>query len=136
MTWMAYNVPPMIVNIIIAWIYLVIVFFGLPWGKQKGPNLGSKDKVEKLLREKYRALGPMTFHEISVLILFVFVVILWLFRQPKFMDGWADLLPGADIGDSTAAMLVVFLLFVVPKDLNFLLKGWIWTENPLKEVSF
>lgn len=121
---MAYNVPPMIVNIIIAWVYLVLVYFGLPGSKKsKSLSLGNRKSVEKLLLEKYRGLGPMSFHEIAVLILFIFVVLLWLFRQPRFMDGWADALPGADIGDSTAAMLVVFLLFVVPRDYNFLLHG-------------
>ncbi|OXA52782.1 hypothetical protein Fcan01_12499 [Folsomia candida] len=123
-TWMAFNVPPMIVNIIIAWMYLVVIYFGLPGSKKsKSLSLGNRKSVERLLKEKYRALGPMTFHEIAVLILFIFVVLLWLFRQPKFIEGWADLLPGAEIGDSTAAMLVVFLLFVIPKDYNFLRQG-------------
>lgn len=123
-SWMAFNVPPMIVMLFIAWAYLVVVFIGFPGSKKnKSFSLGNSKNVYKLLQSKYQALGPMTFHEIAVLILFVFVVMLWLFRDPKFINGWADLLPGADIGDSTAAMLIVFLLFVVPKDINFLTTG-------------
>jgi len=32
----------------------------------------------------------MTFHEGSVLILFVIVVLLWFFRKPEFIPGWAE----------------------------------------------
>jgi sodium-dependent dicarboxylate transporter 2/3/5 len=125
---MAFNIPVMIVLLVIAWAYLVLVFFGFPGSKKSQRfSLGSKSNVERMLRQKYAALGPTTFHEIAVFILFVIVVLLWLFREPKFIKGWADLLTGADIGDSTAAMLIVFLLFVVPKDINFFLHGKLTT---------
>jgi sodium-dependent dicarboxylate transporter 2/3/5 len=125
---MAYNVPPMLVNVLIAWLYLIFLFVLLPrWRGGGGLGLNASKStqtaVSSLLRSKYNALGPMTFHEIGVSLLFLFVVGLWLFREPKFMSGWADLLPAVEIGDSTAAMLVVFLLFVVPRDPMSLLKG-------------
>ena len=44
-----------------------------------------------ILRRKHNALGPMTFHETVVLVLFNFLLLLWIFRSPGFMTGWADL---------------------------------------------
>jgi len=46
--------------------------------------------VREVISVKYEELGPMTFHEGSVLILFIIVVILWFFRKPEFIPGWAE----------------------------------------------
>ena len=32
----------------------------------------------------------MTFHEAAVLFLFVSLVALWFFRDPKFVEGWGN----------------------------------------------
>ncbi|ODM98912.1 Solute carrier family 13 member 2 [Orchesella cincta] len=123
-TWMAFNVPPMIVNVLIAWVYLVLVFFGVSGrGKDKTTaRMMSKDNqrdVERMLKEKYKGLGPISFHEAAVAVLFLFAVSLWFFKEPKFMPGWSDLITTShdfNIGDSTAAMLIVMLLFILPKN--------------------
>lgn len=47
--------------------------------------------VRKVLRNKYNELGPMTFHEFAVLIIFLLCVALWFFRDPQFIPGWAEL---------------------------------------------
>ena len=71
----------------------------------------------------------MTYEEKSVSFTFLMLVCLWFFRHPGFMEGWGDLL--ADkydinaefaISDSTSAVVVVGLLFVLPKkvlNMNF-----------------
>lgn len=51
--------------------------------------------VKKLIQRKYDELGAMTFHEIATLILFIACVLLWFFRDPQFITGWAELLPAA-----------------------------------------
>jgi len=118
---MAYTVPPMLVNVAIAWGYLVVLFFGLPcFKKNSASSEMNKKNVSKMLRDKYNALGPMSFHELAVFVLFLMVVCLWLFRDPRFMPGWGEQIKGVKVGDSTAAMLTVVLLFVVPKDISFL----------------
>jgi len=98
-TWMVYNIPPMAVNVAICWLYLVIYYIGVPdwmcfWRKynekRRLEQEGEKQKqkiVEKVLEEKYKALGAMSFHEIAVLTLFCLIVLLWLFREPRFMVG-------------------------------------------------
>ena len=44
-------------------------------------------QVEEVMKEKYKALGPISTHEVSILICFVIVILLWFFRQPLFMTG-------------------------------------------------
>jgi di/tricarboxylate transporter len=128
-TWMAYNVPPMLVNVVISWAYLVVIYYGFPpwvffWRKHRKEQLDSDDeseshnRVARILREKYNALGRMTFHETAVFFLFIAIVLLWLFREPKFISGWAEHISSTDVGDSTAALFIVLLLFVIPRDLE------------------
>lgn len=48
-------------------------------------------KIRDMLLKKYQELGAITFHEITVLVLFVILISLWMFRDPKFMPGWGSL---------------------------------------------
>ena len=52
-------------------------------------------EVKRLIRRKYKDLGPMTFHEGAVLFLFIGCVLLWFFRDPQFITGWSELLHDA-----------------------------------------
>jgi len=122
----------MLINVLIAWVYLTLVFFGGPtwlrFGRDKAAATGgrsekNRDNVTKLLKQKYKDLGPMTFHEKWVGGLFLLVVMLWLFRDPKFIKGWKEYILSADVGDSTAAMLVVLLLFVIPNSMSYFRGG-------------
>jgi hypothetical protein len=45
----------------------------------------------------------------------------YFFRDPRFMPGWDEKIEGAEIGDATAAVLGVLLMFIIPKDLSFIL---------------
>ncbi|OXA59851.1 Sodium-dependent low-affinity dicarboxylate transporter 1 [Folsomia candida] len=126
-TWMAYNIPPMMVNIAFSFIYLVVMYLGVPdwvyfWRKQKStPNSDETEalnRVARVLEEKRRLLGKTSFHESAVFALFLIIVALWLFREPKFMKGWAEHISDADIGDSTAALFVVILLFIIPRNIE------------------
>ena len=74
----------------------------------------------------------MTYEEKSVSVVFVILVSLWFFRAPGFMTGWGNLLsdkfntdPLKDItiSDSTAAMIIVALLFTLPKEVKIICLG-------------
>lgn len=62
--------------------------------KKRETKKKTSEEQAKIVREvisvKYEELGPMTFHEGSVLILFIIVVLLWFFRKPEFIPGWAE----------------------------------------------
>ena len=82
---------------------------------------GGRDKdVIKVIRQKFKDLGPMTFHEAAVLVLFIICVLLWFFRDPGFISGWAELFGNArNVDDATAVMLIVLLLFAIPSKPTF-----------------
>ena len=89
-------------------------------------------RVKQVLRHHLKELGPMTYEEKSVSVVFVILVSLWFFRAPGFMTGWGNLLadkfnsdPSKDItiSDSTAAMIIVALLFTLPKEVNIIYLG-------------
>ncbi|KAJ9589617.1 hypothetical protein L9F63_017202, partial [Diploptera punctata] len=122
-SWMIFGTPVMIVNMIAAWLWLQFLFMGLFRRKKDEKDQISKDHIKRardVIEIKYKELGPMTFHEGSVLVLFIIVVFLWFFRQPEFIPGWAELIASVEIADATPVMLIVFLLFVLPANLDFL----------------
>ena len=73
------------------------------------------------MQSHYNALGDMSLHEWSVVVAFSALILLWFFRQPKFMYGWGDSLTRmtdrktqSTVADATPAMLMVILVFVLP----------------------
>ncbi|CAG2165662.1 unnamed protein product [Oppiella nova] len=60
------------------------------------------------------------FKEAAVTILFVLLVLLWFFRQPEIITGWADAIDGSKgtIKDATPAILISVLFFIIPANLS------------------
>lgn len=120
-SWMMINVPAMLINTFITWLWLLLV---LRRFKCRSEDLTSEDdkgtgnKIRVMLRKKYQELGPMSYHESTVLVLFVILISLWMFRDPKFVPGWGSLF-SKKIGDSVPVLLVIFVLFILPAKLNF-----------------
>ena len=75
-------------------------------------------------------MGPMSYEEKTLIICFLLLSMLWFFRSPGFMIGWGDYTENKyqtqsdgqqlSIADATAAVLVMILLFVLPKEVNLL----------------
>lgn len=62
---------------------------------RKNFGIGGQAQEEKqaafqVIQTENRLLGPMTFAEKAVTILFVLLVVLWFTREPGFFLGWAD----------------------------------------------
>ena len=95
--WMLYAVPGMLVCVFICWVWLQLWF--LDFGKRPsaicrswfGKGDGESERaVRGVIKKRLEEIGGMSFHEGSVLFLFVSLVSLWFFRDPGFMTGWGN----------------------------------------------
>lgn len=111
-SWMLFGVPTAIVMLVCLWIYLVYVVFRVPTTGWQADRT--------FLTQQLQELGPMSRPERRVLLLFSLTVVLWMFREdlplgPITLPGWVHLFPvPANIKDSTVAMGMATLLFVIP----------------------
>lgn len=137
-TWMATSVPAMIVNIIIAWVWLQIVYLPKIFCRKShqlapitsanesesnkiGQTTQESKRVQRVIRARYEELGPISWREIQVAVIFVLLILAWISRSPRFVPGWASLLNLTDangkstaVTDSTVVILAVLILFVLP----------------------
>ncbi|XP_020277869.1 protein I'm not dead yet-like isoform X2 [Pseudomyrmex gracilis] len=124
-SWMLYSVPPMLLMGILTWLWLQVMYMGLfrPESKDaRAIDIGQQGEqvAASVIQKRYKELGPISWHESSVGILFIIVVLLWFFRNPGFMPGWAAYVTNLRVKDSTAAMCVTILFFFIPSKLDFL----------------
>ncbi|XP_073948002.1 tricarboxylate transporter protein I'm not dead yet isoform X2 [Choristoneura fumiferana] len=121
---MLYSTPPMILMQILVWFSLQVTYMGM-----FRPNSEAAKKVNmasgstttmKVIKEKYRNLGPVTFHEKASGFLFILAVFLYIFRKPGFMPGWADVLTTMKVKDGVTSMFIVVLMFILPMSVEFL----------------
>jgi sodium-dependent dicarboxylate transporter 2/3/5 len=119
-SWMQYATIPMLINLVICWLWLQLWYLGLPdipqvlrrkkiccqkkglpsqQGHANDPSQESikknqestrEDQVRKIIYHQYQSLGPINFHQVAVFILFAILIFLWFFREPQFMPGWGD----------------------------------------------
>ncbi len=110
--WMMVGVPIVAIMIPLAWAYLVYLASDI------GRSRLSIDR--NLVGDQLRRLGPMTGPERRVLAVFSLTALLWMFRRNLDLGsveilGWAALLPEPSlVGDSTVAIAMALLLFVLP----------------------
>ncbi|XP_045487345.1 protein I'm not dead yet-like [Pieris rapae] len=126
----AFAIPYMLLMEGAMYIYLIIVYFGFLRPKSaaaqraKVPQSGI-EAAEKVVNEDYKNLGTITFWEIMVILLFVLAICLFFCRSPQIFPGWGDQLSNyfnlgnkKFVGDSSAAMFVGFLMFLLPSTLE------------------
>ncbi|KAB7499348.1 Solute carrier family 13 member 4 [Armadillidium nasatum] len=122
-TWMAFNLPLTLICLCVTWIWLQFLYFGLRRDKSfDSKECEKKEIINKYLKNRYKSLGEVSFHEGVTLILVLLLIILWVFRKPGYGYGWGNLLetlygPDSEVSDACAVMLVVFVMFVIPANL-------------------
>merc|ERR1712180_397491 len=95
--WFVYAFPQMLLFLVIGWLYLQTMFLGIGFKhlcfcfRLKKRNKTKGKELYAVMQKQYEELGPMSWAEKSTLGMFIALVCLWFFREPKFMPGWGDL---------------------------------------------
>ncbi|MBM4171134.1 MAG: SLC13/DASS family transporter [Ignavibacteria bacterium] len=131
--WMMFGVPLSITMLIITWIVLTKVFYRT----DKSLLL---DKV--IIRNEKVKLGKMSFEEKAVLIVFFITSFLWVFRTDIDLGfwkipGWSNLFTFANlIDDSTIAILMTIVLFVIPSLSSEKKYSFILVHEDIKKIPW
>ena len=117
-SWLLVGTPVVLIFIPIIGLLLTRVLFRLPAG-------GGAESTEFLNQERL-AQGAITTRERRVMVVFLVVGFLWVFRGSSAMPGWIDLLialgwfqeetAGSFFRDSSAALFGAILMFVIPRE--------------------
>ena len=83
----------MLVMGLLTWLWLQIMYMGLFRSRSndaKAVDIGEEGEkiAATVIENKYKELGPITWHESAIGFLFVSIVLLWFFRKPDFIPGW------------------------------------------------
>jgi sodium-dependent dicarboxylate transporter 2/3/5 len=113
--WMLFGVPTVLILVLVTWTYLTFAAFPFPatgWQADR-----------QFLHARLQALGPMSPEEKKVLAIAATTALLWIFREDLplgggvTLPGWSRLLPPpVTVQDSTVAMVMALLLFLIPAD--------------------
>ncbi|ELV12091.1 Solute carrier family 13 member 2 [Tupaia chinensis] len=134
-SWFGFAFPTMVILLLLAWLWLQILFLGFNFRK----NFGFGEQVQErkqaayqVIQTEHKLLGPMTFAEKAVSVLFVILVLLWFTREPGFFVGWGNLAFSnakgeSMVSDGTVAMFIGIILFIVPSKIPGL------TQDPVEK---
>ncbi len=110
--WFIFGFPLTIILLGVLWIYLHFRF--------RPKHLESTGLSPSTFRDQYRGLGAITFEEKIVLIDFIILALLWLFRSDLVfgglvIPGWSRLFThSAYLNDGTVAIMMSIPLFLIP----------------------
>ena len=109
--WFIFALPVTVLLFVLAWLLLYAMY---------KPKKSWKKVHINQFREEYNALGKAKPEEKIVLILFVILAFLWIFRsgftiQSLEIPGWSKLFKNPSyINDGTVAIFIALLLFILP----------------------
>ena len=119
-SWMGFCIPQLVLNVLLAWVYLQLLYLGVPGRHHRSDvEKGKEENVQNLLTEKYKELGQFSFHEFVVSGLLFILALIWFFRDPDFMTGWGPAISNIQIRDATPALLIVISMFFIPANPTF-----------------
>ncbi|XP_027482099.1 solute carrier family 13 member 2 isoform X3 [Zalophus californianus] len=134
-SWFGFAFPAMAILLLLSWLWLQILFLGFNFRKNFGIGGQAQERARaafRVIQTEHKLLGPMTFAEKAVSVLFVTLVVLWFTREPGFFVGWGNLaFPDKDgksmASDGTVAIFIGIILFLVPSKIPGLTPD---PENP------
>ncbi|XP_041349637.1 solute carrier family 13 member 2-like [Gigantopelta aegis] len=118
-TWLIYGLPLSFIILIVLWVWLQIFFLRsscFSCFAKKGNETTAKH-VRKVMLRQYKALGPMSFVQYVITMLFVSLVTLWITRDLGGSGGWGLLFKAKYVSASTPSIFIGLLLFIIPSSL-------------------
>jgi sodium-dependent dicarboxylate transporter 2/3/5 len=110
-TWFIMALPLSGVLVAVIWGILTKILYRVP----------AHVTIDKSIVDKeYKDLGPMSFEERAVLLIFSLTAVLWVFRKDLILGfvsipGWSNLIPYPKlIDDGTVALVMAMLVFFIP----------------------
>lgn len=96
-SWMVIGVPIMLSCIIPMIFTMQVLYMGLLRpnsidAKAIAVGKEGQEVAYKVIDRKLKEMGRMTFHEVAVAFFFLLAILLWFFRDPQFMPGWAKMI--------------------------------------------
>ncbi|XP_072931557.1 protein I'm not dead yet-like [Epargyreus clarus] len=125
-----FSIPYMIIMECFVYFYVIVVYLGFlrptsEVAKRSKIPLSGIEAAKKAVNDDWNKLGRITFWEIMVIILFSGAMIMFFTRSPQIFEGWGDKIAdyyGIEnhkfIQDSAVAMLVAFLMLLLPSTLE------------------
>ncbi|CAH2106488.1 unnamed protein product [Euphydryas editha] len=127
----AFAIPYMLIMEIFLYFYLLVVYLGYlrpnsEAAKKAKLTPSGIEAAKTAVTDNLEKLGPITIWEILVIILFSGAILLFFCRTPQIFTGWGDIIPlyfdiedTKFVKDSAAAMLIGFLMLLLPSSLIF-----------------
>ncbi|XP_076818938.1 Na(+)/citrate cotransporter-like [Clavelina lepadiformis] len=108
--WFLYCTPCAAVTLILMYAWILWYHLGFSSKEEMDENFSAR----KMMMKKYDELGPITWDQLWILILFLTTVVFWFTRSPGFCTGWGDGVMDGYVADGTVVMATSFLLFLIP----------------------
>uniref|UniRef100_A0A452U6K8 Solute carrier family 13 member 2 n=1 Tax=Ursus maritimus TaxID=29073 RepID=A0A452U6K8_URSMA len=135
-SWFGFAFPTMAILLLLSWLWLQILFLGFNFRKNFGFGGQAQERAQaafRVIQTEHKRLGPMSFAEKAVSVLFVTLVVLWFTREPGFFLGWGNLAFPDEEGNSMAsdATVAIFIGVILNPLALGDLSSSVWEiENP------